>query len=76
MKLAELPQVLALSTAEKLELVEELWDSLIPEIAKENEISEEEKNLLDERWKNYLAHPESALTLDQTKALMAARREK
>jgi putative addiction module component (TIGR02574 family) len=76
MKLAELPQVLALSTAEKLELVEEIWDSLAPKIERKNEISEEEKKLLDERWKNYLAHPDSALTLEQTKALMAARRQK
>ena len=40
------------------------------------EITEEEKRILDERWQHYLANPETALTLDQLKALMSARRKK
>jgi len=74
MKLKELPQVMALSTAEKLELIDDLWISIEPEL-KQVEVSEEEKNLLDDRWEKFLANPDSALTLDQVKALLAARRK-
>jgi hypothetical protein len=38
-------------------------------------VSEEEKKLLDDRWEKFLANPDSALTLDQVKALVAARRK-
>ena len=48
MKLKELPQVMALSTAEKLELIDELWISIEPEL-EQAEVSEEEKDLLDSR---------------------------
>jgi putative addiction module component (TIGR02574 family) len=74
MKLKELPQVMALSTEEKLELIDDLWISLEPEL-QQVEVSEEEKKLLDNRWKKFLANPDSALTLDQVKALLAARRK-
>jgi putative addiction module component (TIGR02574 family) len=67
MKLKELPQVMALSTAEKLALIQEIEDSI------ESEISDEEKKLLDERWEQYLAHPETALTLEQLKAAVDSR---
>jgi putative addiction module component (TIGR02574 family) len=62
-KLAELPAVLALSAKEKLELLDELLQSVAREIG--SGISEEEKLLLDSRWAEHLAHPEKALTLDQ-----------
>jgi putative addiction module component (TIGR02574 family) len=74
MKLAELPQVIALSPAEKLDLIGELWESLEQE-QKQVEVSEQEKKILDSRWEQFLANPESALTLKQMKALMAARRK-
>ena len=53
MKLKELPQVMALSTAEKLELIDELWESIAPG-EDQGDISDEEKKLLDERWERYL----------------------
>jgi putative addiction module component (TIGR02574 family) len=72
MKLRELPQVMALSTAEKLELIDELWMSIEPEL--DNlEVSEEEKKLLDERWEKYVSNPESALTLQELKAAVSKR---
>jgi putative addiction module component (TIGR02574 family) len=74
MNLKELPQVMALSTAEKLELIDDLWISIEPEL-KHVEVSAEEKKLLDDRWEKFLANPDSALTLDQVKALVAARRK-
>ncbi len=61
---------MAFSTDEKLELIHELWESVAED---DLEVSEEEKRLLDDRWANYLANPDSALTLEQVKALVAAR---
>jgi putative addiction module component (TIGR02574 family) len=72
MKLKELPQVMALSTAEKLELIDELWISIEPEL-QQVEVSDEEKELLDSRWERYLANPDSALTMEQLKAAVASR---
>ena len=74
MKLKELPQVMALSTEEKLDLIHELWESIYPEV-EQSEVSDEEKKLLDERWENYLKNPDSALTIEQFEALLANRRK-
>ena len=74
MKLKEFPQVMALSTQDKLKLIDELWVSIEPEL-QEVEVSQEEKALLDDRWEKFLANPESALTIDQVKAILAARRK-
>jgi putative addiction module component (TIGR02574 family) len=75
MKLKELPQIMALSTAEKLELIDDLWISIEPEL-QQLDVSVEEKKLLDDRWENYLKNPESALTIEQVEALLAARRSR
>jgi putative addiction module component (TIGR02574 family) len=72
MKLKELPQIMALSTEEKLDLIHDLWESIAPEVD-QSEVSDEEKKLLDERSEKHLANPESALTLEQVKALVAVR---
>jgi putative addiction module component (TIGR02574 family) len=74
MKLAKLPQLLALSPAEKLDLIEELWDSMESDFG-QLDLSEEKKKLLDDRWERFLTNPDSALTLNQVKAFMAARRK-
>ncbi|MSU61124.1 MAG: hypothetical protein EXS31_01805 [Pedosphaera sp.] len=66
MKLADLPEVRALSAREKLQLVDELWE----EVARDSEsleVTEEEKNLLDERWAAFLRDPSRVLTLDEFK---------
>lgn len=73
MKLAELPQVMALSPDEKLDLIHELWESIGPDLD-QSEVSEEEKKLLEERWERYLKSPEAALTIEQFEALLAVRR--
>ena len=64
MKLANFPEVQHLPVREKLELVDELWLSITPELGALN-VSEEEKEVLDERWAAFLKSPGSALTLDQ-----------
>jgi putative addiction module component (TIGR02574 family) len=72
MKLTELPQILALSTGQKLDLIHELWESIAPELD-QREVSDEEKRILDARWEKHLAHPKSALTLKELKNAVASR---
>jgi len=67
-----LNEVMALPAVEKLDLIDKLWESISPELD-QADVSNEEKNLLDERWENYLKNPESALTLDQLEAAVASR---
>lgn len=66
MKLVDLPQVQALSTREKLQLVDELWKDVARDLDS-LEVTEEEKKVLDERWAAFLRDPSRALTLDQFK---------
>jgi putative addiction module component (TIGR02574 family) len=64
MKLADFPEVRALSAREKLQLVDELWLSVAPQLGS-MAVSREEKKLLDTRWAAFLKDPSSALTLEQ-----------
>jgi putative addiction module component (TIGR02574 family) len=66
MTLTDFPEVRALSAREKLQLVDELWMSVAPELDA-LEVSAEEKGILDERWTTFLKDPASALTLEQFK---------
>ena len=72
MTLTDLPEVRALSVREKLQLVDELWLSVAPELDA-LEVSEEAKTILDERWAAFLRDPASALTLEQFKQRLKAR---
>ena len=73
MTLTDFPDVRALSAREKLQLVDELWVSVAPELDA-LEVSAEEKGMLDERWATILKDPASALTLDQFKERLKTRR--
>ena len=73
MRLADLPQVRALSAQEKLQLVDELWQDVAHDL-ETLEVSPAEKELLDERWANFMRDPSSALDLDQFKQKVAALR--
>jgi putative addiction module component (TIGR02574 family) len=64
MTLTDFPEVRALSAREKLQLVDELWVSVAPELDA-LEVSEEEKRVLDERWAAFLKNPAAALTVEQ-----------
>ena len=73
MRLADFPDVQDLTVRQKLELVDELWLSMAPEL--DNlEVSEPEQELLDERWAAFLKDPESAITLDEFQKRMKAHR--
>ncbi len=73
MTLTDLPEVRALSVREKLQLVDELWVSVAPELDA-LEVSAEEKGMLDERWAAFLKDPVSTLTLEQFKERLKTRR--
>ena len=73
MKLANFPEVQHLPIREKLELVDELWLSITPDLDSLG-VSEEEKEVLDERWAAFLKSPDSALTLEQFQDKMKALR--
>ena len=66
MSLSELPQVQSLSVREKLELVDELWKTVSPDLDA-MEVTQEEMDILDGRWAAFLLTPSSALTVDQFK---------
>jgi len=55
-----------LSTREKLQLVDDLWQEVSRDLDS-LEVTEEEKKQLDERWNAFLRNPSSALTLEQFK---------
>jgi len=64
MTLTELPQVQALSVREKLELVDEIWRSLSASLDS-LEVTQEEKEILDSRWAEFLSNPTSALSVEE-----------
>jgi putative addiction module component (TIGR02574 family) len=68
-----LPQVQSLSVREKLELVDEIWQSVSLDF-EELEVNQEEKELLDSRWDIFLQNPATALSVDQFKKELNALR--
>lgn len=70
---ADLRKLKALPVSEKLMLVEVLWQS-IGESSDEPEVSDAEKNELDSRWARFERDPSRALTLEQFRALVKAKR--
>jgi putative addiction module component (TIGR02574 family) len=63
MRLADLPDVRALSAREKLRLLDELWQNVAHDLDS-LEVSKTEKELLDQRWAEFLRDP-AALSLKQ-----------
>jgi len=60
-----------MTVAEKLQLVDELWLSMTPELDS-LEVSPEDRELLDTRWAAFLKDPTSALTLEEFQRRMKA----
>ena len=66
MKVSDIPKLARLTAAEKLLLIEELWDS----IASDESSVPVPKSLrveLDKRYERYKAQPDSLLTLEELK---------
>lgn len=57
MRLADLPDVQALSAREKLQLLDELWQDVAHDL-ESLEVSDTEKEVLDQRWAAFLRDPE------------------
>lgn len=74
MTLRDFPEVQALSPRQKLELMDELWTSVAPDLDK-LEISDDIKCTLDKRWAEFLRNPSSALTLEQFKKRLKSLRK-
>lgn len=72
MSLAEIPQLAKLNTGEKLQLVEDLWDS-IASSPRDLPVTDAERVLLEERWAAHRKNPETALTLEEFKQHLAKR---
>ena len=60
-----------MTVAEKLQLVDELWMSITPELVS-LEVSPEDRELLDDRWAAFLKDPTSALALEEFQRRMKA----
>ncbi len=73
MKLADFPGVHELSVQEKLQLMDELWFSVAPELEL-RAASDEEKSKLDARWTEFIKNPASAVTLEQFQEKMRKHR--
>ena len=74
MKLADFPNIEALSAVEKLQLVDEIWTSVGAGLSNA-EVSPEEKKLLYERWASHERNPDSAITLKELQEKVAALRK-
>jgi putative addiction module component (TIGR02574 family) len=61
-----------LSVAERLELMERIWESLEEEEAVPRLTPEQEAEL-DRRWAEHVAHPEEVLSWDEVQARLQAR---
>lgn len=73
MNLADFPDVQALDAQRKLQLVEEIWASMAPDLA-ELPVTEREKEILDARWKDFEQEPSKALTVNEFRAKWNSRR--
>jgi putative addiction module component (TIGR02574 family) len=62
----KIPAVQRLTPAERLQLAAELWGS-IEESQAEVPVSDEVKQLLDERFAHYQQHPETAVSWEELK---------
>jgi len=65
-------EVCKLSTAEKIRLVEDLWDE-VAAVGEEFPVPEAHKRLLDERLAGHLASVDSAITLEEFRRRLAVR---
>ena len=66
MHVSDIPEIGCLSAAEKLLLIEELWDSIASDESTVP-VPESHRVELDKRYEKYKAEPNSVLTLEELK---------
>jgi putative addiction module component (TIGR02574 family) len=74
MSLKQFPDVEALSVRDKLALVDDLWLSVSGDL-EGLEVTDREREILDQRWEEFLKAPDSALTIDEFKSRLAKARQ-
>ncbi len=67
-----LADVLELSVAERIQLVEDIWDSLV-EIPRPVLLTEAQREELDRRLNDYHQHPQDGISWDSLKSLILGR---
>lgn len=60
-----LDKILKLSTEDKFRLVEAIWDNIAEEGYQDNTVSEEEKNILNDRLMSYKRNPDRTRSWDE-----------
>jgi putative addiction module component (TIGR02574 family) len=73
MRVKDLPEILKLSTPEKILLVEDLWDNISSDDAS-IPVPESHKAELDKRYKRFQSAPGTLLSLDDLRARVEKRR--
>jgi putative addiction module component (TIGR02574 family) len=73
MRLMDIPEVALLSTAEKILLVEELWDNIGADPAR-IPVPDSHKRALDRRWEAHQGNPGSLISLDELKRRIEERK--
>jgi putative addiction module component (TIGR02574 family) len=73
MRVDTIPEISRLSTAEKILLVEDLWDSIAADAAP-LPVPQSHVDELDRRWTRFAAAPGDLLSLDELKAKVDAGR--
>jgi len=73
MRVDTIPEIGRLSTAEKILLVEDLWDSIAADAAP-LPVPQSHLDELDRRWARCAAAPGDLLSLDELRATVAASR--
>ena len=61
-----------MSSDDRLQLVQEIWDSLSEE-AEASELTDSQRQEVDRRWAAHLANPEAAIPWEQVEAEIRAR---
>lgn len=63
----------SLPIEERIELVEEIWDSIAEDTAGALPLTAEQRSELDRRYAEHLAHPESSIPWEQVRASLHKR---
>ena len=71
MRVDTIPEIGSLSTAEKILLVEDLWDSIAADAAP-LPVPQSHLDELEKRWERFAASPGDVLSLEELKATIDA----
>ena len=73
MRVDTIPEIGSLSTAEKILLVEDLWDSIAADVAP-LPVPQSHLDELERRWERFASTPGDVLSLEELKATIDASR--